>query len=136
MRRFIKELYLTAFVIFFRIARDAWSHNVNAGKGVAGVTLIEVLLAIAIEGWIEIFFWKALPRLPQWAFFVAFFILCGANHYPLVTCGHGIVFEREFTHLKRSRKLLLVAASGGFMLAAIMFFGYSGFVHRRFIEKL
>lgn len=48
MGRFLKDLYFTSFTIFFRIASNAWTPGINAGKGVAGVALIECALVLGI----------------------------------------------------------------------------------------
>jgi hypothetical protein len=51
--RFFKEIYLTGFTLGFRVSGSSWSSGMNAGKGVAGVTLIEAAILMGIEGWTE-----------------------------------------------------------------------------------
>ena len=54
MPRFLKEIYLTAFVVFFRTGGSDWTPGINAGKGVAGVALIESAFLIGIAGWVDV----------------------------------------------------------------------------------
>ena len=132
MFRFFKDIYFTAFTIFFRAASSTWTPGINAGKGVAGVALIESAFLLAIASWIDVLVGtKSLLDIPKWATIVAFFALCFANRYPLVGRGHGITFEREFTNFTKSRKVLLLASCVVIMLTAIAFFIYSASFHRK-----
>jgi hypothetical protein len=134
MFRFFKEIYFTAFAIFFRVGGVDWTPTINAGKSVVCIALIESAFILGVVGWIEIFFKiRFFVDLPNLAIVIAFFILCAANHYPLVALGHGITFEREFKHLKTSRKIFLLTICITMILAVIAFFIYSGFVHRSYI---
>ena len=131
--RLLKELYLTFFTIFFRIACDAWSPEVNAGKGAAGVALVESLLLVAAGAWIEMLVGiRLLPHFPKWVIFVGVLALSVANYYPLVVYRRGIAFEKEFTHLNKSRKILLLASCFAILVSVIVFCLYSGFAYRRF----
>jgi len=135
MFQFFKELYLTAFTIFFKVGGADWTPGINAGKGVASVALIESAFLIGIVLWIDVLVGtKSLFDIPKWAAVIAFLALCAANHYPLVARGHGITFEREFNHLKKTRKILLMASCVVIILAAIAFFIYSVSVYHRFFH--
>ena len=132
MFRYIKEIYLTAFTVFFRAGGADWTSGINAGKGVTGVALIESAFLLGAASWIDVFVGtKSLLDIPRWAAIVTFVALCAANHYVLVVCHHGIVFEREFTHLSKSRKFLLVASCLLMMLTAIAFCISAASAHRK-----
>jgi hypothetical protein len=138
--QFLKELYLTAFTLGFRFRAPkrfggGWGPIVDAGKGVAGVCLIAFFILMGIESYIEIhvgtrFSFNSNP----WATRIAVLVLYLVNYYVLVTCGHGIKFEHEFTHLKKSRKVLLVTSCAVLLLATIAFFDYSSSAYQRFFH--
>jgi hypothetical protein len=129
--RFLRELYFTAFTLFFRLG-VSWTPQHNAAKGVAGVAVIEALLLLAIDGWIEVVVGRGfLLHLPKYTIVFAFFAICAANHYVLVVRNHGIRFQQEFKHLSKTRKTLLVWISAGMMLMSIAFFLCSASAHRK-----
>jgi hypothetical protein len=132
MLRLFKELYLTAFTIFFRVGGADWTPGINAGKGIAGIALIEALLLLGIASWIEMLAGTRY-RIARWEAVITYFAICVGNHYSLVTCGHGTAFERRFSSLKSSRKILLIAASVAIMLVAVVVFVCSAQAHRRFL---
>ena len=53
---------------------------------------------------------------------------------PLVTLGHGIKFEREFTHFKKSRKVLLLVSCAVLLLATTVFSICSVSAYQRFFH--
>jgi hypothetical protein len=135
MFRFFKELYLTYFTLFFRFACDRWTRPSNLGKGVAGVTAIEAVILMVITAWIEIYIGtKFFFGINRWIIGIAFFALCLPNYYILVTRGHGIGFEREFSHLEKSRKNLLLASCAVIVLAIVAFFIYTVSAYHRFFH--
>jgi hypothetical protein len=125
--QFLKELYLTAFTLGFRFRAPkrfggGWGPIVDTGKGVGFVSIIELVILTDLQGWIEFLVGTRSSfdsdRWATWAIALAFYL---ANYYILVTRGHGIKFEREFTHLKKSRKILLVTSCAVLLLATIAF---------------
>lgn len=135
MLQFFKQIYLTAFTIFFRVGGADWTPGINAGKGVAGVAMIEWLILIGTASWIDVFEGrKFLLGIPKWISIVLFLALCALNHYPLVVCGYGTHFQHEFAHLRKSRKLLLLASCALVILGAIAFFICAARVHRNLIS--
>jgi hypothetical protein len=56
------------------------------------------------------------------------------NYYVLVIRGHGITFEREFAHLDKSRKVLLLVSCAVLLLATIMLTIYSVSAYQRFFH--
>lgn len=135
MFRFFKEIYLTGFTLGFRSGGGSWTPRINAGKGVVGVTLIEWAILIGIVGWIEMYFGtRFLLSAGKWAVGITFLALYYANYHILITRGHGITFEREFPHLKKSRKVLLMAAFAMLLLATIAFMACSVSAYHRFFH--
>jgi hypothetical protein len=109
MIQFLKELYLTGYVFFYRASSRSWSHAYNVGKGIAGVSLFVSLILLGINGWIEIlvgkqFFIPHVSRLDGW---VEAFVTFLANYYILVVRSHGIRFEKDFNNLKKSKQTFL-----------------------------
>ena len=107
----------------------------NAGKGVLGVTVIETVILMCIAGWIEMFVGTRFSfHSEPWTIRIACVALYFANYYVLVSRGHGITFEREFTHLEKSRKVLLLASCGIMVLATIAVMIYSVSAYHRFFH--
>ncbi|MGB7749531.1 MAG: hypothetical protein WBN75_19845 [Verrucomicrobiia bacterium] len=141
MIRFFKELYLTGFTLGFRARMPekfggGWGPVIDAGKGVAVLSLIILINLTNIRGWIEIYIGTRFSfdssRWAQWAIALIFFY---ANYYVLVTRGRGIKFEREeFKNLKISRKVLLIMSFTALLLATIVFSIYSVSTYQRFFH--
>ena len=107
----------------------------NAGKGVLGIAVIEWIMLVVIAMWIDIYLGtKFFFGVDRWTIRIACVALYFANYYVLVTRGHGITFEREFSHLKKSRKRLLLASCSGLLLITIVFFYYSVSAYHRFFH--
>lgn len=135
MFQFFKEIYFTAFIIFFRAGSADWTPTINASKGVAAVALIESAFLIGIASWIDIYFRiKSLFDNSKLTAILAFLILCAVNHFLLVVRGHGIKYEREFSHVTKNRKIFLVVSCVILMLASVVFFVISANAHRHFIK--
>lgn len=120
MVRFLKEIYLVGFTLGYKASSKSWSPSLNAGKGVAGVTIFEVLILMTIEGWVEMFFGTRFSfNTSPWAIRVAAVALYFANYYVLVVRGYGIKFEHEFNDLSKSRKIFLLVSCVLMFLTAI-----------------
>ena len=133
MFQFFKETYFTAFTIFFR-AGVSWTPGYNAGKGIAGVTLIQFALLLGIASWIDVLVGiRFLLNVPKWAAAIAFITLCFVNRHMLIVRGCGVQFEGEFTHFPKAKKNLLLARAVAMMVIAVAFFICSASVHRHFI---
>jgi|GEM_PF-2969037 len=138
MFRFLKEIYLTGFTIVFKLSR-AKKITYRAGGAVTIITLIESFNLLNISSWIDIFAGKQLvPRFSEPEAILAFLVLGYLNLYFLITCGftfaHGIKFEREFDHLAKFRKILLVTSCVVLLLATIAFSIYSTSAYHRFFH--
>jgi len=140
MVRFFKQLYLTGFTVGFRLRMPerlggGWGPIIDAGKGILVVSLIAFINLTNIADWIEIhngtrFSFDSDP----WVTKAAVLALYLMNYYVLVTRGHGIKFEREFNHLEKSRKILLLVSFGVLLLATVAFSIYSISAHQRFFH--
>jgi len=140
MIQFIKELYLTAFLIGFRIRvpqrfRGGLAPSIDVGKGVLVASLIMFFILKGIEGYIEILVGTIFSfDSEHWEMAVITLALYLPNYYVLVTRGYGVTFDREFTAFKRSKKVILVASCVGLMLASVVFCGYSDSAYRHYFH--
>jgi hypothetical protein len=109
MIRFLKELYFAEFTSYFRVNKKWFSRGWNLGQGCAGVTIFMCLILVGISGWIDILVGKRFLisdayQLQGWS---VSFAVYWFNYYVLVIRGHGIRFEQEFNHLKKSKQTFL-----------------------------
>ena len=134
MIHFIKDVYITGYTILFRFSRSKDAVN-KVGLATAMVTLIEGVNLINISSCVEMFVGEKLfPHFSGLAMVVAFFVLFFINQYVLYVRGHGIRFEGEFDHLKKSRKILLVISCVVLLLATIVFCIYSTSAYHHFLR--
>lgn len=135
MFRFFKEVYLTGFTLGFRSGGSSWTYRINASKGAVGVALVEWVILIGVEAWIEILIGvRSHLDYFRWAVMIALFTLWFANYYVLVIRGHGTKFEREFSDLDKSRKTLLIIGFVAVLVAAIAFFYLSVSTYHHFFH--
>jgi hypothetical protein len=144
MFRFLKEIYLTGFTLGFRFRiAGGWGRWIpslgpimDAGKGVFFVSVILFLILDGIESLIEIFVGTKFSFDDSLWGLAAVLALYYMNYYVLVTRGHGIKFEREFTQLKKSRKVLLVVSCAILLLATTVFTYYSVSAYQSFFHVI
>jgi hypothetical protein len=132
MIRFFQEIYLTGFVVTFRVSR---ARNIvyKAGGAIAAITVIEWFILVGILGCIGMFLGtKVLIYVPKPLILIAYFALFFLNQYILFIRRYGIEYEREFDRLDKSRKTLLKASCAILALGAIVFFIWSGIAYRHF----
>jgi hypothetical protein len=84
-----------------------------------------------IGTWIEIYLGERF-YFDRWVIRVAAVALYLVNYYILATRGHGIKFEREFTNLPKSQKILLLASCVVMILVAIAVSIYSVSAYHRY----
>jgi hypothetical protein len=133
MIRFLKEVYLTAFTLLYRL-RPSQKDSTRVGRALAGITLIEWFVLVGISSCIEMFAGaKNLFYFSKVVIVIAIFALYFVNQYVLATRGHGIRFEREFDKLKKTKRTLLMGSCAVLLVTAMAFFIYAGLAHRRFI---
>jgi uncharacterized membrane protein YidH (DUF202 family) len=131
MIRFFKEVYLTGYVIIFRISRVK-DIAYKAGAAIGFVTLIESLFLIGIDNCIEMFLNKKVI-LSKPAVWLALFALFLINVYFLFFRRYGTKFEREFDNIKKSRRIILVVSCVVVVVAVIVFCIFSSIAYRRFL---
>jgi hypothetical protein len=133
--RIIKNIYLTVYTLFFRVAGDSWTPAINACKAIVGVTLIQWALLVVISAWAQ-WWWgvKLLLGFNTWIINVLLFSSFGLNYYFLVGRGHGEEYGRELASLdKRQRRwryavgITATAIIMGFLIASF----YLANPHRR-----
>jgi energy-coupling factor transporter transmembrane protein EcfT len=130
MIRLVKEIYLTAFVIIFRLSR-AKDIAYRAGGAIAVITVVECLILIGISGYLEKFLGKTY-LISKPIFYIGFFAIVFVNGYFLFFRGNGIKFNQEFDGLEKSRRVVLVVSCALLVMAAIAFFIYSAIARRHF----
>jgi hypothetical protein len=131
MFRFFKELYLTGFIIIFKVSR-AKNIAYKAGGAIGFITVIEWLILLGISSYMEMFVGKMF-LFSKPVILIAFLALFFLNQYILFIRGYGIKFEREFDKLEKSRKILLIVSCAILALSAIVFFVWSSIAYRHFI---
>jgi hypothetical protein len=131
MIRFLKEIYLTAFTIVFRLSRSR-DVSYKAGGAVCVITLIEWFFLEGLRGYVDIILHKNII-FSKFQVIIAFLLLFFLNGYFLFFCGYGINFNKEFDTLKKSRKSFLVVSFLILSVAAVVFGICSAIAHRHFI---
>jgi hypothetical protein len=107
----------------------------NAGKGVAVVSVVEGFIFMSIVAWIEIYSGgKVLLNTGKWTIGIIFLALYYLNYYLLVTCRYGVNFERGFNSLEKRRKSILLTSLVALILAVIAFSAYSVSAYQRFFH--
>jgi len=102
MIQFLKEIYLTAFVLLNKLPTLRGNKFGRMGYIIAAIALIEWLNLVNISSCIEMFYGK--PYLFSFSkpiVTTALFALFLVNIYILQIRGHGIKFEHEFDKLKK-----------------------------------
>jgi hypothetical protein len=128
---FVKDIYLTAFTIIFRISRSKKT-SYRAGAAICAVTVIESLFLVAVAGSIGVSLGQKL-NFSRVVTVVAFIMLGLINQYLLFVRGYGTEFEREFDALEKSRRVALCVSCALAVIAMIVFFILSAITYRRFI---
>ena len=132
--KFLKELYLTFYVVFYRLG-VSWSRANDESKGAVGVALVETALILSLWSSLDVLTGRAtLTNIPKIAAVICFFGICAVNYNILVTKRHGIDFERQFVHLPSARKSLLFSCCVTVIIASVAFFIYTAIIHRRLIN--
>lgn len=118
----LREVYLTVFVLFFRLGQNSWSQASNVAKGVAGITWLQFMILIGAIAWLYFFTGnKVLLAIPRLAFVISFGLVAAINYYTLVTCQRGTRFEKEFKTLEHRQRSLLLAGGLAFILFSFGF---------------
>ena len=90
---------------------------------------------MTIAAWIDMDYGQRfLLAVGKWPVVIAYLVLFCLNFYALVGRGHGTRFEREFSHLERKRKILLLVTSGVLLAVIVVFLYYSICAYQRFFH--
>jgi hypothetical protein len=127
-----KDLYLSIFVLFFRVFADSWSPRTNAMKGVNGITLVEFVIAVSVSDLVQVQTGRHLA-LNRWVIGFAFVMVALVNRHFLVVRGSGVAFEREFNSFGKSKRIALRSVSVGLVLATAVIFFFSAAAYHRAI---
>jgi hypothetical protein len=139
MISFFKELYLTVFTIGFRLRMPeryggGWGPVIDAGKGILIVSLIAFFILEGIKCNIEVFVGKRFSFDSSLWEKAGIIVLYFVNRYVLITRGHGLKFERAFTHFKKTKKIHLLVSFAVLLLVTMAFAIYSDIAYRRFFH--
>lgn len=113
--RLAKEVYLSIFVLFYRLSR--WTADMKAYSAVACLSIVELLLAASFGMLVQIIsgYRHGWNRWVVGAFCLGLFLV---NSHFLVNRGNGIAFEREFSRYPRGKRMALLLAAGGIAVAS------------------
>ncbi len=134
MIRFLKEIYLTGFVLLIRLSRGK-DIGYKVGAACAIITAVEGVNLTNICSWVNIVSGKqAVPHLSGPEVWLVGIVLASINVYVLFTLRYGIKFESEFDNLKKSRKILLKVSCAALLLTTILFSIYTTKAYHHFLE--
>ncbi len=128
--RALKDLYFSIFVVFYKYSADHWSADMNAMKGVTGISIFQALLAFCVSTWVEIFTGQRF-KLDSWLIWMFIIPLWLTNYYYLVTRGSGVEFEKRFASFERVKRNTLYALAVGFLLVTTGVLIFSTVVYRQ-----
>jgi hypothetical protein len=131
MLQFLKRAYLSVFVLGYRINRGAWppAFNADAHKGVALVSIVELLLAVVIFQWVEMAN-RVQSRPPKVVIWIVSISIFAATYYWLVSKKVGTNFERDFDQLEKVTRVGLYLSALAIVGATIALFVCSTFSFR------
>jgi len=124
------QVYLTIYLLFFRLNRNAWPPEFNADqhKGTIGAALVLLFLLIALWTGTALAMGTALDIGKPAVVAITIGVLTG-SYLVLIIKKAGIHFERDFDHQPPSRRIWLRAAAtalsvgsfGAMILLAMMY---------------
>jgi len=126
-----KQIYLSLFVLFFRINKGAWPEYVNADahKGAAGITLLDLFLALAASNFVQTLTGHQVLFARDTAGIVALSVYF-VNWYFFVGRGTGTAFEKEFNGFARKRQIALYLLATAITLATVALLSISVMMYR------
>jgi hypothetical protein len=122
LMRGIADIYLSIFVLFFRVSR--WRTSSKASSAVVGVAVVDYVLALSLVIWAAIMTGHPL-KLSPWVVGIIFLIFCSANYRFLVIRSHGVAFEKQFCGFQKSKQTTLLSVAAGILLATVAIFSFS-----------
>ena len=124
--RALKELYLSVFVIFYRVAAGLWpaTFNADAHKGVAGLSAVEGLLGLSAFAWLQVLASRRFELNPL-IIGAIFLLLYFVNNFFLVSRRAGVEFNTEFNRFSVVKRTLLCAGAIAVVITSLITFGIS-----------
>jgi hypothetical protein len=118
--RAFREVWLSIFVLFFRISR--WKGSMKATSATAGPAMLEAVLAVSGLCWLEIVLHHRF-YINKWLIGVLGAIIFWVNSHVLVGRGSGLKFEKEFSEFSSPKQAALFSGAA-LTTVAIGFFLY------------
>lgn len=126
----LKEIYLSIFVLFYRISR--WDGRMKAGAASLFVSGVTLLLVLALWAGLQIASHQHIS-LNRWVVGGGSAAIAMLNDYFLVVQGCGATFDKQFRHFgKRKQVTLSVIAIGSVVMTVIAFFLLVANYHQAF----
>lgn len=114
LMRPLKEIYLSLFVLFFRISR--WKGRMKVSTASIGVSAVAAFLAFSVYMWISVMSQHQIVT-NRWIVGGVGAAIFVVNDYFLSIRGHGIAFEKQFRHFGKSKRIVLYLAAIGIVAA-------------------
>ena len=122
---FFKEIYLTIFILFYRVGSSDWPEATNRSKGAVGVSMVAISLIVGTLDFVCTLAGKRIIAMPKWAMYLFCFVIWLLNFYALVIRRHGLKFETEFNKFSKLKRNVLRVAGIVVFLGSIGFLIYS-----------
>ena len=123
--KWFTDIYLSVFVLFFRIGQNSWSPMTNTAKAVGGVTWLQFTFLVGLIAWLYYFTGdRLLLSMSRPTGYILFGIIYLLNYYLLVTRHAGTRFELDFRVFAYRRRFTLLTAS---IALVIICFGFALF---------
>lgn len=121
-----RQLYLSIYVLFFRLVRGAWpaAMRAEAYNGAFGITLLGFFLFVTVGIWLELLTGSTL-FLMGYVLFPFSMLLFAGNVFFLIKKGYGTEFESEFTNMPDKKRKTLKALATSIVVGVVALFVYS-----------
>jgi hypothetical protein len=128
--RWLKELYLSVFVVLFRFS--GWKGRIKAGLGSVAVSVVMAFLLLSFWAWLQVEIHQ-LIKLNRWILLALILPLALLNDNYLIVRGHGLEFEKRFHSFRRTKRIILYSlATSIILLTVVAFFVSIETYHRMF----
>ena len=109
------ELYLSVFVLFYRIA-IGWTGRAKTSAAAIGLSVVELLFLMTVWTWIQTVT-HTYMHIESWVLVVALLAITAPTDYLVVNRGHGLKFEKEFRRFGIVKQITLYLAAIGIVAA-------------------
>ena len=115
------ELYLSIFVLFFRLSSSRWSQEMNAYKAVAGTSWVHLLLLFILAEGVQMLSSRRFFSGP-WEVLIGSLAIFAVNYYDLIVRGRGTAFERDFAAFSRRKRWALLGFAAAVLASTFSVF--------------